>query len=433
MGKFSHIKKEAINLYRNITDVTSQSFTFWAKQIADEIDLDYEDSFRKRLYEWVSIDEDKDDDLNNGTDTSTNQYSSSSSSAPSAWDKDLGRFLTIEEFCGRYGLNKDAVKSSKLISHNLGHMTYNIAFFTPEEEAVLEVNNHLEDIIKKYIKPETIQHSKPYSNGEWFDRLVISDVHIGMDVNGKDGDPLYDSVWDKNELLRRLKIVVIHCINHKKSNTIYIDDLGDFLDGLGGQTTRGGHPLPQNMNDKEAFDLALKFKLVLVESLLEHYEVIHLNNITNDNHAGVFGYFAASAIKQILETKYTNVHVNNVKRFIDHYKVDNHTFIISHGKDSEALKFGFKPVLDAKQAEKIDQYCKEHRLYDGNFIEFSKGDSHQAVYDDTTSNDFHYYNYPAFSPPSNWVKTNFKNSKSGFRFYNINRNENIKIAIPYWF
>lgn len=432
MGKFSHIKKEAINLYRNITDVTSESFTFWAKQIADEIDLDYEDSFRKRLYEWVSIDEDKDEDLSNNTDTNTNQYSSSSSSAPSAWDKDLGRFLTIEEFCIRYGLNKDAVKSSKLISHNLGHMTYNIAFFTPEEEAVLEVNNHLEDIIKKYITADPLHCVKLHDHSEWFDRLVITDVHIGMSVNG-DGDPLYDAVWDKEELLRRLNVTVQHCVNHKKSSTLYIDDLGDFLDGLGGQTTRRGHPLPQNMNDKEAFDLALEFKLVLVESLLEHYEVIHLNNITNDNHAGVFGYFAASAIKQILETKYKNVYVNNVKRFIDHYKVGNHTFIISHGKDSEALKFGFKPVLDSKQAEKIDQYCKEHKLYNGNYIEFSKGDSHQAIYDDTTSNDFHYYNYPAFSPPSNWVKTCFKNSKSGFRFYNINKNENTKIAIPYWF
>jgi len=435
MGKFTHIKKEAINLYRNIEDVTSQTFTFWAKQIADEIDLDYEESFRKRLYEWVSIDDDLDVDLNNITETNTNQYSTSSSSAPSAWDKDLGRFLAIEEFCAKYGLNKDSVKSSKLISHNLGHMTYNIAFFTPDEEAVLEVNTHLEDIIQKYIKP--IEPREPHifrinDELEWFDRLVITDVHIGMSVNGY-GDPLYDGVWDSVELLRRLEITVQHCVNNKKSNELYIDDLGDFLDGLGGQTTRGGHPLPQNMNDKEAFDLALKFKLTLIESLLEHYDTIHLNNITNDNHAGVFGYFAASAVKQILETKYTNVFVNNVKRFIDHYKVDNHTFIISHGKDSEALKFGFKPVLDAKQAEKIDQYCKEHRLYDGNFIEFSKGDSHQAIYDDTTSNDFHYYNYPAFSPPSNWVKTCFKNSKSGFRFYNINRNENIKIAIPYWF
>ena len=102
-------------------------------------------------------------------------------------------------------------------------------------------------------------------------------------------------------------------------------------------------------------------------------------------------------------------------------------------KDIGEQKFGLKPKLDAIQSEKIDQYCKENKLYNGNFIEFSKGDSHQAIYDDTTSNDFQYYNYPAFSLPSNWVKLNFKNSKSGFRFYNFERDNNIKIAFPYWF
>lgn len=74
-----------------------------------------------------------------------------------------------------------------------------------------------------------------------------------------------------------------------------------FLDGLGSQTTRGGHHLPQNMNDKQAFDLALEFKMSLLDSLIDKYDYIVCNNITEDNHAGVFGYFAASAFKQIAE------------------------------------------------------------------------------------------------------------------------------------
>ena len=117
-----------------------------------------------------------------------------------------------------------------------------------------------------------------------------------------------------------------------------------------------------------------------------------------------------------------------------HYTVGRHTFLLTHGKDSEAMKFGFKPFLDTRQSDKIDHYCKINNLYrPGCFIEFSKGDSHQAVFDETTSNDFDYYNYPAFSPPSNWVKTNFKNSKSGFRFFNIDKDTNLKVHIPYYF
>lgn len=36
-------------------------------------------------------------------------------------------------------------------------------------------------------------------------------------------------------------------------NTLIFIDLGDNLDGYNAQTTRGNHPLPQNMTDEESF------------------------------------------------------------------------------------------------------------------------------------------------------------------------------------
>jgi len=406
-----------------------------ARKYAKSEGIEYSDSFRRKCSAILNKVKVIDGDLDTVTQTTTSQYKPELSGMPSAWSAEKNRFYTIEEYCDVYGLDKNTVKSSKLVSHNQSHMVYNIAFFNEEEEAVLNVDTHLEEIIEKYIRPVNILVNVESPRDEdYFDRLVYTDVHIAMDVQGKDGDPLYDGVWDNNEVLRRLTIMVEHVKTFKKSNTLIIDDLGDFLDGLGGQTTRKGHGLPQNMNDKEAFDLGLLFKTALVDSLVEDFDTIVCNNITNDNHSGVFSYFVSSAVKQILEQRYPGkVHVNSIKRFMHNYSVGNHTFVISHGKDIGENKFGLKPKLDAVQSEKIDQYCKEHKLYNGNNIEFSKGDSHQALYDDTTSNDFSYYNFPAFSPPSNWVKTNFKNSKSGFNFFNIKKDENIKIAIPYWF
>ena len=96
---------------------------------------------------------------------------------------------------------------------------------------------------------------KDEKSNEWFDRLVYTDTHIGMDVNGKAGDTMYESKWDKEELNTRLKKMIEHVLKYQKSDTLVIDDLGDFLDGMGGQTTRRGHELPQNMNDREVFDL----------------------------------------------------------------------------------------------------------------------------------------------------------------------------------
>lgn len=407
--------------------------TYVAQKYCKENSIEYTDSIRRAVSKIVNS-EKVDEDLENGTETTTNQYKSESSNMPSAWSSDKKRFYSIEEYCEVYGLDINTVKSSKLVSHNASHMVYNIAFFT-DEEAVKEVDNHLEEIIQKYIKPINVNVKyDAVENGDWFDRLVYTDVHVAMDVNGKNGAPMYDGVWNKEEVLKRLALMVNHVLKYKKSNTLVIDDLGDMMDGLGGQTTRKGHGLPQNMNDKEAFDLALEFKISLIDSLVNSFDTIVCNNITLDNHSGVFSYFVSSAVKGILEKKYPNsVFVNSIERFMHNYTIGKHTFNIFHGKDDSDLKFGYKPKLDAIQIEKLDQYCKEHKLYNGNFIEFSKGDSHQAIYDDTTSNDFSYYNYPAFSPPSNWVKTSFKNSKSGFNFFNIKKDENIKISIPYWF
>lgn len=375
------------------------------------------------------------DEFKTDTTSTTANYNTGTSFLPSAWSRELNRFYTIEEFCDVYGLDKTTVKSSKLITHNAANITYNIVFYTPEEERLIDIEKSLESIVSKHIRKVDFKpvNTDAVNEDEWFDRLVYTDAHCGADVQGS-GNPLYDGKWDREEFLHRLEIMISHVKKYQRSKLLVIDDLADFLDGYNGETTRGGHKLPQNMTNQEVFDLGLEFKVRLVEALIDDYEMIICNNVTNDNHAGSFGYFVVSASKRILETKYPGkVQVRNMLRFIEHYSIGKHTFLLTHGKDSELMFSAFKPKLDPAQIEKIDQYLKEHKLYNGNIIELSKGNDHIALYDDSTSNDFQYYNYPAFSPPTSWVKINFKNSMSGFRFYNIEKYGQIKIAIPYNF
>ena len=131
-----------------------------------------------------------------------------------------------------------------------------------------------------------------------FDRLVYTDTHVGMDVNS-DGDPLYDGKWDKEELFDRLDKMVKHTLTFKKSNVLIIDDLGDFLDGYDANTTRKNHILPQNMNNKECFEIGLDFKIELIERLVDHFDLIYCNNICNSNHDGDWGYVCQHAFKKI--------------------------------------------------------------------------------------------------------------------------------------
>lgn len=278
-------------------------------------------------------------------------------------------------------------------------------------------------IFKDKIQPIKVNTDFRFcANDYLFDRAVFTDVHVGMDVN-KDGYSLYDGVWNEEELNKRLEVFVNQIVKNQKTNFLFLNDLGDFMDGFDGLTTRGGHKLPQNMDNQKAFDVGLSFKIKMIDALVTFYEKIKVVNICNDNHAGSFGYIVNSAFKTYIELKYPDrVEIINQRKFIDHYIVDNYCFILSHGKDDKSLKFGFKPQLDAPQIEKIKNYIDEYRLHQYK-IEFSKGDSHQLLLDFTTSNTFEYQNFGAFSPPSDWVKTNFKNTKSSFTTFNYEKEQ----------
>jgi hypothetical protein len=331
-----------------------------------------------------------------------------------------GGIMDIETYCKYWKLDFDKVKSFKLVSHT-GVPYYNIVFYESGEEKAENEIDFL-NIFKDKIKPILPTYKRNEQDNASFDRLVITDVHIGMNVN-PDGYSLYGGEWNENELNKRLKEVVNYVVANAKSSKLIIHELGDFMDGWDGFTTRGGHSLPQNMDNQKSFDVGLNFKIALVSSLKNHYNEIQCVNICNDNHAGSFGYIVNSAFKSYVELKYPNsVTVTNQRKFIDHYFIGKRCFILTHGKDDKSLKFGFKPVLDSNQIEKIKNYIDENKLHNYK-IEFSKGDSHQLMFDSSTSKHFEYQNFGAFSPPSNWVQTNFQNSISSFSFFNYFENQ----------
>jgi hypothetical protein len=353
------------------------------------------------------------------TTTETNQYfghKGFTAISPS------GGIMDIETYCKFYQLDFDKVKSFKLVSHT-GTPYYNIAFFESEPDKELIEIDFL-SIFKDKIKPVKFKLNKEFVATAKFDRAVFTDAHVAMNVN-PDGFTLYPGEWNKEELNKRGVEMVSWIVIHQKAKRLILQDLGDFMDGYNSETVRGGHHLPQNMDNQKAFDVGFWFKINLAEDLLQYYDEVEFVNICDDNHAGSFGYIVNSAFKSYIELKYPDrVKVINQRKFIDHYfEAPNHYFILTHGKDGKNLKFGFKPILDDKQVNKINEYIDEFIGYKkGMKIEFGKGDSHQYIFDNSTSTRFLYQNFPAFSPPSNWVKTNFKNTMSGFLFFNYYKN-----------
>jgi len=266
-------------------------------------------------------------------------------------------------------------------------------------------------------------------------RVIYTDVHVAMETN-KDGYGLYGGVWNKETLnLRKEAIIkeVLHRTTNAQYSEIHLVDLGDYMDGWDGMTVRRGHDLPQNMSNKEAFKAGLEFKVQLYNSIAQLTKLkVATHNITNSNHSNDFDYIVNYSAKEILSSQFTNCEYFIYQRFINHYVIGNHCFILSHGKDSHNLKFGFKPFIDSKGKEKITEYIKHHNL-EKYFCTFEKGDSHQQLFDNCTMDRCDYHNYTALSPASEWVQTNFVKGRSGFTIMEVDIEKNEKTITPIYF
>jgi len=324
----------------------------------------------------------------------------------------------ITDACNNVGVSPKDVKMIWLKTKNESVRVENPYYEEKQDREAVDILDNFLAKFEPLLKPIEIPIISEDRKG-LFDRLVFTDTHIGMNPN-QDGYSLYGGKWDKEEVEDRVNRIVYHVQSNQKSNILYIDDLGDFFDGFDGKTVRREHDLPQNMGNQEAFDLGFDFKRKMIESLLVSYDKVVCHNVCESNHSASFDYIVNSAIKTYMEACHKGrVEVYNHRKFIEHYNIGKYVFIISHGKDSKNLKFGFKPHLDAVQELKINNYIDEHFLFqEGVTIEFSKGDSHQYLFDNSTSDRFNYYNYPALSPSSNWVQTGFKKGKSGIVFFN---------------
>jgi hypothetical protein len=373
----------------------------------------------RALYYLIDFNESKEESVlytmsnDTKTDMAPNDYKKKF--VLSAWNTKTGQMMDIDLYCEHYKLPRHDITSYKLVSHT-GTPYYNIVFKENVSEVVKEFD--FDGIISKYVdRIEVIPCDtdiKFFKEND-YDMLTYTDVHVGMDTNS-DNNSMYATEWNKEVIMESALSMVEEVLIDMSSSCLVVDELGDFLDGLNGYTTRGGHKLPQNMTDEEAFDCALEFKMFLLDNLAPNYTTIIFNNICNDNHAGSFGYFVNSAFKQMAEKRYpAKVRVTNHRQFINHYFMGDICYVITHGKDDKTLKFGFKPFLDSKGIEKIDQYCKQNSIYaNSSKIVFKKGDSHQCLFDMATSDDFYYFNYPALSPSSQWVQNNFKKGRRGF-------------------
>jgi hypothetical protein len=333
--------------------------------------------------------------------------------------KDDGTIMSIEEYCEFFNIDKNQVKTFKLVTHAGNGAYYNITSRDISSTTDASIEQAFEDIIQRYNKVG-VKTFEPTNLKEEIKSLkvTISDAHVGLNPNPNNLGLFkyeYNAEVYKNSVEKVYNSIIKEFNIHGTFDVLLLDDLGDREDGFGGQTTRGGHALPQNMTNAEVFDVIVDTNVKLVESIVaaKVANKIILRCVSNSNHSHDFALIINKAIQKIINRLYSTdiVDIEILEKFIEHRVYGDHCFIITHGKDESNLKFGMPLKLDHKTINFINEYI-DHYEINSKYIHFEKGDLHQIGYERTKK--FDYRNYMSFAPPSCWQQHNFGDSYSGF-------------------
>lgn len=232
----------------------------------------------------------------------------------------------------------------------------------------------------------------------------LADEHIGAEVSGG----LYENEYNLKVVEQRLEkifnTICEHAVAFNGFKKLIIANLGDSVDGFNGFTTRGGHPLPQNMTNKEVFngylDVHSKFLLGLINAGIA--ENIYYIAVSDSNHGGDFEYICHKSLENLLSN--TNIKFHIIEKFIGHVIIDNRCFCFTHGKDSSERKRNFPLNLTPDIESFIKQYIDINDL--GKYeVSLIKGDLHQS--NSYRSKFFRYRNTSSIFGSSKWCMANY--------------------------
>lgn len=311
------------------------------------------------------------------------------------------------------GLQPTDVKSVKFWDNMQGEQRFSIQ--TKNEWYKKEERDEYFENLKEHLSKEVVPYKFPKTEANKKALMIhTSDKHIGASVINS----IYENKFDQATIEERMNAIlqeVVYLVSiYGKFDKIYLNDLGDAMDGYNGQTTRGGHKLPQNMNNQEQFDTFVKTTCDFMDQIIHlglanNYAYIAVND---SNHSADFSYCANRAIQIYLNCKYPQVEVKLMTKFIEHYVYGSHTFMLCHGKDKEDMKHGMPLYINPKVENYILQYIEYHKL-EGN-LHFIKGDLHNS--NSALLRKFRYVNVLSLFGASKWIHNNFGNSNSGCSF-----------------
>jgi hypothetical protein len=255
--------------------------------------------------------------------------------------------------------------------------------------------------------------------------VYLSDQHVGADTKYTS---IYQNKYDENEFRLRMKTTLVNIRNqslvHGRFDKIVVCNLGDCLDGYDGQTTRQGHALPQNMDNRQMYNVYVNVMIDFFDTLvsLNVTNSIEFLSIGDSNHGGDYEYIANKTLEYVFQSRFPQINCRVFEKFIEHFEYGKHAFILTHGKDKEDKKFGFPLHMDEKTFSYFTEYTDNFKIK-SDYVHIIKGDLHQSA--TQIMKKFRYKNVMSMYGASKWIHTNFGKTRPGVDIEVIERETGI--------
>ena len=240
--------------------------------------------------------------------------------------------------------------------------------------------------------------------------LHISDTHVGAALSSTS---LFKNDWNEQEFAKRLDELVnrVNCIG--PFDKIVINLLGDYLDGMDGMTARRDHVMPQNMDNKQQFNVFIKHMLHFIEDIQSLCNNVEIYAVPEGNHGGYADYFAIKALEYATNSYFPNIPFTVFDRYYGVFTVNSHTYISLHGKDGQFMKKPMPLNLNDSTSTLLRDWMDREQMT-GENIHVIKGDLHSNNLNSCRK--FDYRNVLSLFGDSDYSQMNYTSNAYGVSY-----------------
>lgn len=339
--------EKALEYYQEEKNITEA-----CRKHCQELGIEYSEKYRNRLSRKLSK---GDVDLENITETDTNQYSESVSQL-SALKAD-GKVMDIKEWCEFYQIPFEQVRTYKLVTHSAKGAYYNVASREIKTDMFEQFREQLiEDLTNIPNKPTTIFRQRPVGSEEYLLVVDPCDLHINKLADAYEVGEEYNSQIAVQRAMEGVEGII------EKSKGFPIDKIlfiagNDILNiDNNKRTTTSGTPQDTDVNWYRGFLMAKEIYIDIIKRLLEVADVHFVHNPSN--HDWQHSWFLADVISTYFKDC-SNITFDCDLKHRKYFSYGKNLIGSTHG---DGAKTADLPLLMAHEAEDWGK-CKHRYIY----------------------------------------------------------------------